>query len=130
VRKKRESDDYEVGYGRPPKHTRFKPGQSGNPKGRPKGSKDFRSLLHRALFKKMRVTEDGEMRSMSRVEAVVTRLVARALNGDVRAAESVLRLMQQHFPAGEEPEIMKVFIQRFSDGEILDEKTVAIGGGR
>ena len=130
MRKKRESDDYEVGYGRPPKHTRFKPGQSGNPKGRPKGSKDFRSLLHRALFKKMRVTEDGEMRSMSRVEAVVTRLVARALNGDVRAAESVLRLMQQHFPAGEEPEIMKVFIQRFSDGEILDEKTVAIGGGR
>ena len=130
MRKKRESDDYEVGYGRPPKHTRFKPGQSGNPKGRPKGSKDFRSLLHRALFKKMRVTEDGEMRSMSRVEAVVTRLVARALNGDVHAAESVLRLMQQHFPAGEEPEIMKVFIQRFSDGEILDEKTVAIGGGR
>ena len=109
---------------------KFKKGQSGNPKGRPKGSKDFRSLLHRALFKKMRVTEDGEMRSMSRVEAVVTRLVARALNGDVRAAESVLRLMQQHFPAGEEPEIMKVFIQRFSDGEILDEKTVAIGGGR
>ena len=45
---------------------------------------------------------------------MVTRLVAKGLNGDVRAAESVLRLMQQHFPAGEEPEIMKVYLQRDS----------------
>jgi hypothetical protein len=54
-KKRRPSGDYEVGYGKPPKHTRFKPGQSGNPKGRPKASKDFRSLLHRALFKKRRL---------------------------------------------------------------------------
>ena len=127
TKKKSAAGDYEVGYGKPPKLTRFKLGQSGNPKGRPKGSKDFRSLLHRALFKKVRVTEDGQIRTMSRVEAVVTRLVAKELNGDVRAAESVVRLVQQHFPAGEESRKCKYFLQRFSDGEILGEKTLQIG---
>ena len=94
--------EYEVGYGKPPSHTRFKPGQSGNPKGRPKRSQNLHSVFRDALFKKVPVTEDGRLRSMSRVEAIVTGLVAKALKGDPRAAESVLRLANQHFPPGEE----------------------------
>jgi hypothetical protein len=77
----------------------------------------------------MRVTEDGHARTVSRVQAVLTTLVAKALSGDVRAAESVLRVAQQNFPEGEEPEIMKVQIQRFSDGEILADRTLQVGGG-
>ena len=47
--------DYEIGYGRPPKSTRFKPGQSGNPKGRKKGSKNTYSILRDILNQKVTV---------------------------------------------------------------------------
>ena len=123
------SGGYEVGYSKPPKHTRFKPGGSGNPKGRPKGSKNLGSLISDALSKKVRVTENGKVRTISLAEAMVRGLTARAARGELRATELVLRLIQQHLPGGEEPEIMKVFIQRFTDGEILAEKTLQVGGG-
>jgi uncharacterized protein DUF5681 len=111
-RKKNAPDEYEVGYGKPPQHTRFKPGQSGNPKGRPKGSQNLRSVLHDALFKKVPVTEDGRLCTMSRVQAIVTGLVARALKGDNRAAESVLKLANQHFPPGVEERETEILVLR------------------
>lgn len=112
-RKKTAPEHYEVGYGKPPQHTRFKPGQSGNPNGRPKGSQNFRSVLHEALFKKVTVTEDGRPRTMSRLQAMVTALIAKGLKGDPRAAESVLRLANQHFPPGEEERETLVVIRKF-----------------
>ena len=129
-RKKGGSGGYEVGYGKPPEHTRFKPGRSGNPAGRPKRSKNLRSVLREALFKQVTVTENGQVRTMSRVEAMVTGLVAKRLKGDVRATESALRLVSQHFPPGEEIEPMQVFIQRFSDGGILGELKPQADGRR
>src|SRR4029079_7326202 len=114
---------YEVGYAKPPKHT-LKPGQSGNSKGRSKGSKNASSILHEALFKKMSVTEGGRARSMTRYEAIITGQIAKALKGDVRAADFLTRLMNQRFPPGEETKEMQIFIQRFTDGKILGEKTL------
>ena len=60
--------DYKVGYKKPPLHTRFKKGQSGNPRGRPKGSKNFSTLLAEALNEPVIVAEDGKRRRISKRE--------------------------------------------------------------
>ena len=52
-----DSEDYEIGYGRPPKQTRFKPGQSGNPKGRPRGRKNVHTILEETLYRPVTITE-------------------------------------------------------------------------
>jgi hypothetical protein len=77
--------DYEVGYGKPPKGTRFKPGQSGNPNGRPKGSKAIATLVQKELKTRIAVTEGGLTKRMTKAEAIVKRLVGIALKGDLRA---------------------------------------------
>ncbi len=83
----------EVGYRKPPKHTRFKKGQSGNPKGRPKGAKNVAKMVHDTLFRKITVTENGTRRSITVLEAFLKRLVKGALEGDVRSADRVLKLL-------------------------------------
>jgi hypothetical protein len=55
--------DYEVGYGRPPRHTRFELGRSGNPRGRPGGSKNLSTLLSEALQEPVIVVENGRIAS-------------------------------------------------------------------
>src|SRR4051812_35212014 len=70
----RTNGDYKVGYGKPPKGTQFKPGQSGNPKGRPKGSKAIPTLVHDELKARVAVTEGGLTKRMSKGEAIVKRL--------------------------------------------------------
>jgi Family of unknown function (DUF5681) len=119
-RKHKTNGDYDVGYGKPPKHSRFKPGTSGNSRGRPKGTKNLRTIVHDTLFEKVMVTEGGKVRAMSRVEAILTGMVARGLKGDNRAAESVIRLANQHFPPGRETGPLKVYIRQFTDGKLVD----------
>ena len=92
------SGDYEVGYGKPPVSTRFKRGQSGNPKGRPKGSKGFNALMRRALSETILVREDGQLRQMSWREVIIKSWIARALKGDARTIERLLPFMQQLYP--------------------------------
>ena len=92
------SGDYEVGYGKPPVNTRFKPGQSGNPKGRPRGSKSFAGLMRAALSETVQVREDGQLRHISRREAIIKSWIARALKGDARANDRLLPFMQQLYP--------------------------------
>jgi hypothetical protein len=84
--------DYEVGYGKPPKGTRFKPGQSGNPNGRPKGSKPIPTLVQKELKTRIAVTEGGVTKRMSKGEAIVKRLFGGALKGDLRATVRRQRL--------------------------------------
>ena len=92
------SGDYEVGYGKPPVSTRFKPGRSGNPKGRPRGSKGFNALMRRALSETILVREDGQLRQMSRREVIIMSWIARALKGNDRAIERLIPFMQQLYP--------------------------------
>ncbi len=88
------NDDYEVGYGKPPKHTQFTKSQSGNPKGRPKGSNNFGTDVKRALKAPVRLTKDGSPRTVSTQEAALLRLREKALNGDARALDRLLALAQ------------------------------------
>ena len=103
---KRGSDDHEVGYRKPPKHTRFQPGESGNPRGRQKGTKNLKTDLMEELGEKILVHEGGQARKLSKQRALVKALFARALKGDARAVNSLLSMMMRLLDTGEgsEPE--------------------------
>ncbi|RYH07049.1 DUF5681 domain-containing protein [Tropicimonas sp. IMCC6043] len=85
--------DYEVGYGRPPKHTQFKKGQSGNPKGRPKGSKNVDTMLRETLLRPVVITENGKRRKITALEAFFRQTLKSALEGDARASDKLLKLL-------------------------------------
>lgn len=82
-----------VGYMSPPKHTRFKKGKSGNPRGRPKKKDDVFTLLQRVLKRKVRVT--GADRQMPIREALIRKLRELALSGDPRAINLQRRILDQ-----------------------------------
>lgn len=85
--------DYEVGYKRPPKHTRFQPGQSGNPKGRPKGAKNLRTDLQEELAERVSVTEGGQQLVITKQRAMLKSLLARSIKGDTAAARALINLI-------------------------------------
>ena len=86
------SDD-SVGYGSPPKHTQFKPGQSGNPKGRPRGTKNLKTDLEEELGEMIVVREGGNPKTVSKQRAMVKSLTAKAVHGDARAMVIAFDLM-------------------------------------
>ena len=79
------STEYEVGYGKPPLHSRFRPGQSGNPRGRPKGALGLKATLRKVLGQTVTVREGKLVRRVTRLEAVLLSLIARAMKGDAKA---------------------------------------------
>ena len=91
-----DDDDDKVGYGKPPKHTQFGKGQSGNPKGRPKRTRNFRTDLEDVLKSKVRISEDGCSKAVSSQMAALMRLREKALNGDGRALDRMLALAAEH----------------------------------
>jgi hypothetical protein len=92
-----------VGYGQPPTETRFKPGLSGNPKGRPRGSKNLKGLIKQAMTAPIHIQEGQISRRVSKIEGVVLRQLQSALKGSDRAALAIIKMaMQMGFL--EEPE--------------------------
>ena len=91
-------EDYEVGYGKPPKATRFKPERSGNPKGRPRGHGNQRSVIREVIDRKVTLRENGRTRRVSVFEALVESLVAKALKGSINDQIKLIRLIEKHAP--------------------------------
>jgi hypothetical protein len=87
------NEDAESGYGRPPNETRFKPGRSGNPKGRPKGTRNLKADLASLLEKRVPIREDGEVRHVSRQEAMLLSLYAKAVQGDTKASSQLFTML-------------------------------------
>ena len=87
--------DYEVGYRKPPGHTRFKKGQSGNPKGRPAGAKNLSTLLSEALNEPVVVTENGGHRKITKRQAIIKQLVNQSATADWRAIKILLDLLRE-----------------------------------
>ena len=87
---RREHPEYEIGYKKPPRQTRFKRGESGNPSGRPKGSKNLATLLEKELRQRVVVNENGRRRSITKQEAMIKHLVNKALSGDRRLLQLML----------------------------------------
>ncbi len=87
------SKDYEVGYKKPPKNTQFQPGESGNPKGRPKGTQNLSTDLEEELSAKIMVTEGGNQQQITKQRAMLKTLFAKALKGETRAASVLINLI-------------------------------------
>jgi hypothetical protein len=91
------TDDSAVGYGRPPKHGQFKKGQSGNPKGRPKGTKNLKTDLAEELREHLLVREGAQSKSITKQRAVIKSLMSQAIKGDTRAINILLSMMCRLF---------------------------------
>jgi len=81
---------YEVGYARPPKRTQFKAGQSGNPRGRPKGAKNEATILREIMTRKVDIRENGRTRKISVLTAILLKFTETALKGDAKSATFLL----------------------------------------
>jgi Family of unknown function (DUF5681) len=87
-------DTAAVGYGNPPKSTRFKPGQSGNSRGRPKGSLNMATVLTRILREKVIINENGRRKTVSKLEAAVAQVINKAASGDLKAVALLAGLVR------------------------------------
>ena len=88
--------DYDVGYRKPPKTTRFQKGQSGNPKGRPKGSKNLSTLLEEEIEQPVLITENGRRKKITKRRASMKQLVNRAASGEHRALQILINYLHDH----------------------------------
>ena len=86
---------YEVGYGRPPRRHQFKPGQSGNPRGRPKGARGLKTDLRAELEARMTIRINNEPVCETRQRLLLRALSSRAAAGDVRAAAILIPIIIQ-----------------------------------
>jgi hypothetical protein len=92
---KRNRSDYEIGFGRPPKATQFKKGTSGNKKGRPKGSKNIATLFHEAMHQRVAISENGQRRTITKIEAALTQLANKAATGDPKAIQASINIARE-----------------------------------
>jgi hypothetical protein len=88
--------DYIVGYRRPPLAKRFRPGRSGNPRGRPRGGRKLAAIVASALAERVTVKENGRFRRITKLEAAVKQLVNRAAAGEPRVTQLLLAMVQAH----------------------------------
>lgn len=123
--------DYTVGYGKPPRNSQFSKGQSGNPAGRPKGTKNLKTDLMEELQERILVREAGGEKQLSKQRALLKSITAKAIKGDTRAANiilsMVLRVLEDDPDPGaetplssEEWDILRTLEARLPDGPDTD----------
>lgn len=89
-------DDKPVGYCRPPADTQFRKGQSGNPKGRPKNSRNVKTSVRELANRRFEVVENGKRRKMSMIDLMLHKLTEKALASDLPAIRKMLELFAEH----------------------------------
>jgi hypothetical protein len=99
--RKRKPSEPGVGYGRPPKATQFKKGKSGNPKGRPKGSRTVGAVLQDILQQRISVTENGKTRRLPALEVMLRRLANDAMRNEPTALKLMLSLYDRYGESSE-----------------------------
>jgi hypothetical protein len=115
-----ELESEKVGYGRPPKAHRFKPGQSGNPSGRRKGAKSETAILREILSRKVTVRQGNKARRIPLLEAILLKSAEEALRGDLKAIAFLLNRLaatrsdETATPelSSDEAEVMKAYAKR------------------
>ena len=113
--KDKPTSSYKVGYGCPPRETRFKKGRSGNPRGRPKGSQNLTTVLNRVFSERVTIPKHGRKITMTKLEYVAHQLVEKATAGDLRALQQALvlaRLVEDRVPQKELEEALGEVDQR------------------
>lgn len=85
--------EYEVGYKRPPREHQFKPGQSGNPKGRPKKNKSFSEVIKDEMNELIQIQEQGKLKKITKQTALVKRVVTDALSGKTSAIKLLFQIL-------------------------------------
>jgi hypothetical protein len=110
--------DYQIGKGKPPKHTRYRPGQSGNPSGRRKGSQNLKTALRKILMMPVRIKQTGRVKKVSTQQAVLLALRNNALKNDRWAVQHLLELADRH--NNEAPETLSHRDMPSGDRAILD----------
>jgi Family of unknown function (DUF5681) len=103
IRKSGGLSDYDIGYGRPPKRSQFRPGQSGNPTGRRKAIPTIGSRLRELVYSKVTVTEQGRTRRISRLDVMLRQLGNDAMRGDKRAFKLLMEFLHRYDAAVEGP---------------------------
>lgn len=109
---------YQVGYRKPPKATRFKPGTSGNPKGRPRGRKNLATILGKIMNEKVTIKEGDIVKKVTKGEAMVMTTMNRALKGDDRAVTTLFKIARetgQLEPTSSETDSIKELFQRIAE---------------
>ena len=120
---------YEVGYRKPPASGQFKQGSSGNPKGRPKGSSNFLTLLNKELAQKIVVTENGKKKSLTRLQAMVKRLVAGALQGDQKQLLAMVEILRRtgNFEPGDVEDLLPDDYEAILDAYVDAQRNAKVG---
>jgi len=120
---------YAVGFQKPPVDTRFKPGRSGNPKGRPKGTKNLKTDLAEELNERITIREGTATKTLSKQRILVKALLNKAGKGDVRAANLVFSLVMRLEDSSEggadteieltndDYEVLETYLQQRRDGD-------------
>jgi hypothetical protein len=114
---------YAVGYKKPPKSGQFQPGQSGNPRGRPSGTKNLATDLQEELSMTITVLEGNKEKKISKQRALIKALSTKALKGDIRAMNILIRMIERTVPielddiseaplSAEDEALMKDFLTR------------------
>lgn len=86
---------YDVGYGKPPAHSRFKKGQSGNPKGKKKGDRTYQAIVRGVLNEKVPVRTARGMKKITKLEALVHTTMNSALKGDAKSVDQILKIARE-----------------------------------
>ena len=121
--------DYQVGRGKPPKHTRFRPGQSGNPRGRPKGAKNFRTILEAALSERVVVKDNGRQRSYSKLEVIIRQNVNKAAGGEIKHTALLYKQLSMHLSGSEDAAVEPIHGGK-DDEQLLAELLGQLGQSR